>query len=566
MIRRISPSGTRKTWSRWVTLCAAVVLFSSCNPAPKYARPPVQAPTAFKEAVPQEYKEGNDWKIAQPGDDKIRGKWWEIYGDAQLNALEEQVQVSNQTIAGAEANFRVARSLVTSVRSALFPVLSGAPSYSNSRTSQTTRGRVVGGSSGTAAGGTSSTVLNDFTLPFEVSYTADLWHRVRNALAANTYQAQASSADVATALLTIQAELAQNYFQVRALDSERGILQDSVQNYRQTLELTMSRFRGGIASDEDVSQAQTQLDSAIAQATDLGVARAQFEHAIGTLMGKPPATFSLAVAPFKPNPPAVPVALPSMLLERRPDIAAAERRVAAANAEIGVARAAYYPNLSLSAALGYETSHFTQWFNWPSRFWSVGPQLAGTILDGGARRALNEQAQAAYDQTVANYRQTVLSVFQSVEDNLSTLRILSQEIGEQQTAVRSANHFLDLSLTRYKGGVDSYLNVISAQTAVLTNRETELTIQLRRMNASVGLILALGGGWDSGQLPGVQDLRRKSASRPVQGAESLPVPSLAAPNPPLGAPSSGGANLGVPGATSGTNSNPATPPGSTGYR
>src|SRR5581483_551884 len=335
-----------------------------------------------------------------------------MYNDPQLNSLEEQVQISNQTIAAAEANFRVARSLVVSGRAALFPVVSASAQYTNSRFSQTAKGAHVVGAGGgttttgtgttTAVGGTSNTgVINDFSLPIDVSYTIDLWHKIRNTVAANAYQAQASAADVSTALLSTQAELAQDYFEVRALDAQRTILQETVANYRRTLDLTLTRFHGGIASDEDVSQAQTQLDTAIAQQTDLGVARAQFEHAIAVLTGKPPAGFSLAVAPFTPNPPAVPVALPSELLERRPDIAATERRVAAANSQIGVAKAAYYPNLTLSASGGFQSSSFTQWFDWPSRFWSLGPTLAETFFDAGLRRALTQQAQASYEATVA---------------------------------------------------------------------------------------------------------------------------------------------------------------------
>lgn len=515
----------------------SLFLFSACNPAPRYAKPPAQTPAAFKEAVPEEYKEGTGWKIAQPGDDKIRGKWWELYNDPRLNALEEQVQISNYSIAAAEANFRVARALVVSSRANLFPIISASPQYTNSRFSQTARGTTTGTTTGTGTtvgGNSTGGVVNTYSLPIDASYTLDLWHRIRNTIAVNAFQAQASAADVATALLSTQAELAQDYFQVRALDTERVILRNTVANYRQTLDLTMTRFRGGIASDEDVSQAQTQLDTAIAQQTDLGVARATYEHAIATLIGKTPANFELPVGEFKPNPPPVPLALPAELLQRRPDIAAAERQVAAANAQIGVARAAYYPNLTLSAAAGFETSQFTEWFNWPSRFWSLGPTLAQTLWEGGARRALNEQAQASYDQTVANYRQTVLGAFQAVEDNLSTLRILEQEIGEQHTAVNAANRYLDLSLTRYRGGVDDYLNVITAQNTVLTNRETEVQIQLRQMMASVSLIMALGGGWDPGQLPNMQQLTAKEPKKSSgSSASSNSAPqSIAAPNPP----------------------------------
>jgi NodT family efflux transporter outer membrane factor (OMF) lipoprotein len=523
----------------WAGSLFVALLFSSCDPAPKYAKPPAPTPTAFKEAPP-EYKEGNGWKLAQPGDDKIRGKWWEIYNDPDLNALEEQVQISNQTIRAAEANFRSARALVVSARSNLFPTVTSSPSYSNSSSSQTSRVGTVTGSGGSAAGSVSGprNIVNEFVLPVEATYTVDLWHRVRNTIAANAYLAEASAADVATAQLSTQAELASDYFQVRALDAQRRILDDTVASYRQSLELTRTLFNTGIDSDEDVAQAQTQLDTATAQATDLGVARAQFEHAIAILIGTPPANFSLPIAPFHPNPPEIPVAVPSALLERRPDIAAAERTIAAANAEIGVAKAAYYPNLSLSASTGFQTTSFTQWFNWPSRFWSVGPDLAQTIFSAGALRAATEQAQAQYDGSVANYRQTVLTAFQAVEDNLSSLRILSDESGQVRTAVGSASHFLDLALTRYKAGVDSYLNVITAQTTVLTNRETEVQVQLRQMTASVSLIMALGGGWDPAQIPQMKDLIVKppkwAPAGPVQPAVS---PVIAPANPPVSSPS-----------------------------
>jgi NodT family efflux transporter outer membrane factor (OMF) lipoprotein len=505
-----------KLKSSYAATGLAIALLSSCNPGPKYAKPPAQAPAAFKEAVPEQYKEGVGWKLAQPGDDVIRGKWWAMYNDPALNALEEQVRISNQNIISAEANFRAARALVASARSALFPTVTTVPAITNSHFSQTSRGS--GGFSSSIVAGS----IDTYSLPIDVSYELDLWHRIRNTVAANAFQAQASAADVATAILSTQAELAQDYFQARELDAQRTVLQNTVENYRRNVELTLSRFQGGIASEEDVAQAQTQLDTTTAQATDLGVARAQVEHAIATLIGKPASSFSLPVGEFAPKPPAVPVALPSELLERRPDIAAAERRVAAANAQIGVARAAYYPRLVLSASGGLQTTHFTQWFTWPSRFWSVGPQLSQTLWDGGARRALNEQAQASYEQTVANYRQSALNAFQGVEDNLSALRILSQEVVEQHTAIRSSGRFLDLSLTRYRGGVDSYLNVITAQNTVLTNQEAELQIQLRQMQASVSLVLALGGGWDVTQIPTING-QAVSTSNPSSGTAPSPA-------------------------------------------
>jgi NodT family efflux transporter outer membrane factor (OMF) lipoprotein len=424
---------------------------------------------------------------------------------------------------------------------------SSSGSNTGTTTSGTGTGNGNGNSSGisgsTAVGGTSNSgVFNNFAFPLDVSYEVDLWHRVRNTVAQDQYSAQASAADVATALLSMQAELAQDYFEVRALDAQRKILEETVANYRQTLQLTVSLYQTGIDSEEEVAQAQTQLDTTTAQETDLGVSRANFEHAIAVLTGRPPATFSLRVAPFRPNPPEVPVAVPSELLERRPDIAAAERRVAASNAAIGIARAAYYPNLTLSASGGFQTSQFSQWFNWPSRFWSLGPTLSQTLFDAGARRGATEQAEAFYDASVASYRGAVLSAFQSVEDQLSALTILSKEAAQEQTAVTSASRYLDLALTRFKTGVESYLNVITAQTALLSNRETELQVQLRQMTASVSLVMALGGGWDPAQLPQMKDLTARPPHwKPAAESPLAPVGAPAAPNPP-----SLPANLAVP--------------------
>lgn len=561
-------------------LCPVLLLLSACNPAFRYAKPPVPAPIAYKETAPREFKEVEGWKIAQPSDDKIGGKWWEIYGDPQLSALEERVAISNQTVKAAEANFRAARALVVSARSQLFPLITASPSYSNSRFSQTSRtGTVVtGGSSttttttgtgstgstgtsgtgstgsgttgsgstgsGTTTGGTGTTTgvsgnssvggpVNQFSLPVDLSYTVDFWHRIRNTVAANVFTAQSNAADIGTALLSTQSELAQDYFEVRALDTQRQILADTVEAYRQSLALTQTLYNTGIDSEQDVVQAQTQLDTALAQATDLGNSRAQFEHAIAMLMGEPPANFSLPPAPFNPHPPQVPVGIPSELLERRPDIASNERLIAAANARIGVAKAAFYPDVTLSASGGFQSSSFTQWFSWPSRFWSVGPQLAQTLFDAGARRAATEQAEAQYDAAVANYRQTVLTAFQAVEDNLSALRILGEEVGLQHTAVLSAERYLNLALTRYRTGVDSYLNVITAQNTVLTNRETEVSIQLREMTASVLLVVALGGGWDNGTLPSTKDLLVKPPKWTPAAFEKAPAPRPVSPaNPP----------------------------------
>ncbi len=541
--------------SRWVAAAGLALLLSlaGCNPGPKYAKTPATTPAAFKEAPPDLYKEGEGWKLAQPGDDKLRGNWWEIYNDPQLSGLEEKVKISNQTILQAEANYRVAKALVVSARSALYPTIGSSPAYSLSQSSTTLNGSVVStgttgttgtgttgtGTTGTGSTGASSTArrtVNFFSLPFDVSYTPDFWHRIRNTIAADAYSAQASAADVATALLTTQAQLATDYFEIRSLDAQRQILHDTVGSYRAALDLTETLYKLGIDSEQDVAQARVQLDTATAQERDLGVNRATYEHAIAVLIGVPPSNFSLPLAPFNPNPPEVPVAVPSALLERRPDIAAAERTVASANATIGVARAAYYPTLTLSGSGGVESTSFIKWFQWPSLFWSLGPQLSQTLYDGGARRAQNEQAEAQYEADVANYRQTVLAAFQAVEDNLSTLRILADEVKEQHTAVQSSSRYLELAITRYKAGVDSYLNVITAQTSLLTNRETEVSIQLRQMTASVLLNEALGGGWDPASLPQMKDLLARPPAWKPAGAAPASGP-VAPPNPPsLGPP------------------------------
>jgi NodT family efflux transporter outer membrane factor (OMF) lipoprotein len=479
----------------------AFLLLCACNPAPKYVVPSAPAPAAYKEA---EGKDGTGWKLAQPSDNKLRGKWWEIYNDPQLNALEEQVAISNQSLKAAEANFRAARALVVIARASLYPTIGATPAYTNARTSANIL-RIPGTSNAT----------NEYALPFDISYTPDFWHRIRNTIDMQAFSAQSSAADVATALLTTQADLATDYFELRATDMEVKILVDTMVNYRQNVDLTTTLYKTGIDSEQDLVQAQNQLDTATAQATDLGVARAQYEHAIAELIGKPPSELTIEAGTFNPEPPPVPVAVPSTLLERRPDIAGLERLIASANAQIGVARAAYYPTLTLSASGGLESYSFLHWFSSPSRFWSLGPTLSQTLWEGGARRGQNEQALAQYDAAVANYRQTVLTSFQAVEDQLAALRILSKEIIEQQTAINSSQRYLDLALIRYKTGVDSYLNVITAENSLLTNKESQVSSELRRMSASVSLVMALGGGWDPGSLPQMKDLIAKPAKTAV---------------------------------------------------
>jgi NodT family efflux transporter outer membrane factor (OMF) lipoprotein len=486
---------------------AGMLLLSSCVVGPKYNRPTVQSPAGYKELTQDNFKETDGWKTAQPKDDALRGKWWEMFGDAKLNALEEQVNVSNQNIAGAAANFLAARSLVRQARAQYFPTVGVSPSITAAHTPFISLG---------AAGTQNTTFLSgtygEFALPFDASWQPDLWGRVRNTVRASAYGAQASAADLENVRLTVEAEVAEEYFQLRAQDALKQLFDATAAAYQDSLGLNKDRFQAGLASSEDVAQAETLLDTAKAQDTNLGILRAQYEHAIAVLTGQYASTFSIAVEPFNVNPPAIPFGVPSQLLERRPDIAAAERLVGQANAQIGIATAAFYPNITLSAAGGFESTSITTWFTWPSHFWSVGPTLAETIFDAGQRRATVEQYQAAYDQTVANYRQTVLTGFQQIEDALAALRILSEEVQQEDAAIKSADNTLQIATSRYRAGVDPYLNVITAQAALLTDRQAAVALRMQQMTASVQLIEALGGGWDSSQLPTPQNVAAKPAS------------------------------------------------------
>ena len=467
-----------------VGVCSLLLLLSGCAVGPRYSRPTASVPPAYKE-LPQ------NWKTAQPSDEIARGKWWEIFQDPQLNTLEEQIAVSNQNIKAAEAQFRQARALVRFYRANYYPTVNTSASVTRSHSS----------TSRPPASQLSGKTFTDFVLSGDLSYEVDVWGRIRKTVEAARENAQASAADLASVNLIMHSELASDYFQLRSLDAERQLLDSTVAAYQKALELTQNRYRGGVASGVDVAQAQTQLKTTLAQAMDLDVQRSQFEHAIAALIGQPASSFSLARAPLTTPPPVIPAGLPSELLERRPDIAAAERRVASANAQIGVAKAAFFPSLTLSATGGFESGSAGPWWSGPSAFWSAGPAAALTLLDFGRRRAVSQQAWATYDQTVANYRETVLTAFQQVEDNLSALRILEGEAQTQNEAVVAAQHSLELSNNRYKGGVATYLEVITAQTVALSDARTAVQVLGRRMNAAVNLIQALGGGWDTSQLP-----------------------------------------------------------------
>ena len=469
------------------------LILSGCMVGPRYDKPSVPLAPAFKEQPPESFKETDGWRPAQPGDQALRGNWWQIFGDSQLNALEGELTLSNQDLKVAEARLREARAMIRFNRSREFPTISSSPSIVNER---------VSANEPYFPASQANNGTGNFALPVDFSYEVDLWGRIRRTVSASKEEAQATAAELETASLSLHAELAVDYFELRSADAEKQLLDDTVKDYNESLQLTQNRFVGGAAPKSDVAQAQTQVDGARVQDTDITVTRAQYEHAIAILIGKPPAQFGITPAPKTVlNLPAIPVGLPATLLERRPDIAAAERRMAEANDQIGIARAAFYPTLVLGAQGGFDATSIANWFTWPSRLWAVGPQMSQTLFDAGRRRAVSESATANYDGTVATYRQTTLKAFQEVEDNLAALRVLENEARQQHEATASAQETLKLFTNRYEGGVDNYLQVITAQTVALQNERNDIEIQRRRMDASVLLVKAVGGGWDTSQLP-----------------------------------------------------------------
>ena len=466
--------------------CTLSVL-AACAVGPDYQRPEI--------AVSGEFKEMRDWKTAEPRDDAPRGPWWETYGDAELNSLVAKVEVSNQTIRAADARYRQALGLLRETRAAYFPVVTG--------NFAATRAQGATGTSASASGNavvTGTPIRNTDRLSFGADWEADVWGRIGRSVEANTAGAAASSADLQSALLSAQATLVQTYLQLRVSDAQRRLLDETVTAVEGSLQITRNRYAAGVSGRIDVAQAETQLKSTQAQAIDLGVQRAQLEHAIAILVGKAPADFSLAANNALPRLPQIPAGLPSALLERRPDVAAAERRAAAANAEIGVVQAAFFPALTLSATGGYQNTSMSQLLTLPSRFWSLGPALALTLFDAGARSARKDEAIAAYDASVATYRQTVLTAFADVEDNLAALRVLGDEATVQSEATLSAEESLRLTQNQYKAGTVSYLNVVIVQAAALSAERTSLDISGRRLLASAGLLKALGGDWRAAQI------------------------------------------------------------------
>jgi len=471
----------------WKSAVLASFLCSGCTIGPRYQRPVAPTPVALKEMA------GNDqWKMAAPSDGLPKGKWWEIFGDPQLNRLEELVSINNQNVKQAEAQFRQARALVAANHANYYPSIGSTPAITQSDAGKNARGL-----------GTSQS----FSLPVVATWEPDLWGRVRLSVENAVNNAQVSAADIENIRLSQQALLATDYFSLAAQDMQLAVLNDTIEAYQKNLKLTQDRFSFGLAAKSDVSLAQTSLAGAKAQSTDLHVARAQFEHAIAMLTGQLPASLEIGGSKISGPPPPIPVAVPSQLLERRPDIAANERQVAAANANIGIAETAYYPTLTLSASAGLLSTNLASLVTYASRTWSAGPALSQTLFDFGRRGAALEGAQAAYDATVAAYQQTVLSAFQEVEDDLANLRYLAEEAGQQREAVAAAQVSLDLELDRYKAGTDSYLNVIETQTILLGDELNAITILQRRMSAAVDLVKALGGGWDASTLPSENVLR-----------------------------------------------------------
>ena len=477
----LNPHWATARGSRLLSLSLCGLLLSACAVGPDYQRPALSAPAQFKQA--------QGWSQAKPSDAMARGAWWELYGDSQLNGLVEQLNRDNQTVAQYEAQYRQAQALVRSTRGNLFPSVD--LSAGKTRSSQGT------GSSGSSLSNSSSGIRNTYNTQLGVSWEADVWGKLRRGLEADKANAQASLADLAAMRLSLQSELVQNYLQLRVIDEQKRLLEATVEAYQRSLTLTENQYRAGISGKDAVAQALTQLKGTQADLIDLAWQRAQLENAIAVLMGKAPADFSLAASESIPALPSIPLSLPSQLLERRPDIAAAERSVMSANAEIGVAKTAYFPDLTLSLAGGYSSSSFSNWVTLPNRFWSVGPQLAMTLFDGGQRAAEVDRTEAVYDQTVAQYRQTVLDGFREVEDYLGQLKVYDQEAQVRAEALAAARESLRLTSNQYKAGLIGYLDVVNVQTTALSNERSVLGLLQSRLVASVQLIAALGGGWDA---------------------------------------------------------------------
>lgn len=504
-----------------------LLLLTACNVGPRYSRPAVAVPTGFKEGSPSAYRElpPGTWRPAQPQDAALKGKWWEVFREPELDALEEQLDINNQTIAQYFQNFMAARAQVNVARAGYFPTLSVAPAVTATGGfggHPATAASVGAGTAGTSVGGTvplggtsgtGSSVYSNYSIPLEASWAPDLWDRVRNTVREYRYAAQVSAADLENMRLTEQAALAEYYFELRGQDALQDVYDKTVEADKKSLELTRAQSATGVGTEEAVAQAEVTLENAQATATGVAVNRALYEHAIATLIGKPASSFSMPVRVLETPVPAVPIGIPSQLLQRRPDIAAAERTLAQANALIGVEKAAYYPSLNLSASGGLASQTLGTLFSLPSLFWSLGASATETIFDAGLRDSTVAQYEALYRADVAAYRQTVLNAFQQVEDYVATVRILSQQIAQQEVAVRSAQRYLDIAVAQYQLGLEPYLDVITAQTLLLTDQQTLVTLRVNEMTAAVQLIQALGGGWDTSQMPPASKVTSEEAAR-----------------------------------------------------
>jgi NodT family efflux transporter outer membrane factor (OMF) lipoprotein len=516
----------RNAWK--MPALAGFALLAGCRVGPHYQRPaalPQPPPPAYKESTTQ-VASTDGWKVAQPQDAMLRGKWWQIYDDPELNTLEDRLNIDNQNIKLYFENLMEARTLVAQARSQYYPTVSIGPSFLRTKSSgnignaAVASGGITTGPGGTGTGVSSGTVTNVgqqntlMSMPLDVSWEPDFWGRVRNLVREYQYSAQMSAADLENERLTEQATLAADFFQIRGQDALLDVLNRTVNADQAALQLVQSQYETGVGDQISVVEAQNTLQNAQSALTNAGVARAQYEHAIAVLIGTNPSSFSIPPKPLTSSPPAIPVGMPSQLLERRPDVAASERAMASANAAIGVADAAFYPTLALSAQGGFDSSSWSRLFNWSSRIWSVGPTISETVFDAGLRRATVNQYISIYNADVASYRQTVLTAFQQVEDALAQLRILSQQLIQVQAAVHSAQTFVDLETARFQTGIDPYVDVVTAQTTLLTDQQTLATLRTQEMTASVQLIVALGGGWDSSQLP-----TPKAVSQNLSGQE-----------------------------------------------
>jgi NodT family efflux transporter outer membrane factor (OMF) lipoprotein len=478
----------------------AATALAGCTVGPKYNKPTAPVPATYKEN-PANFPTEQVWKVADPQEAMLRGKWWEIFNDPELNALEDQLDANNQSIAQAYQSYMAARALVREARSQFFPTITANPAITRSRAASNLL-------SGTGAA-TSGSITTVYSLPGEVSWEPDLWGKVRNTVNQQRYAAQMSAADLANVRLSEQSSLAQFFFELRGQDALQKLFDDTVVAYQKEVDYAQAQYDTGVGDKISLVEAQTALQSAQSSAINVGLSRAQYEHAIAMLIGKTPAEFSLEAKILTAVPPPVPMGVPSRLLERRPDVAAAERTMAEANAQIGIAYAAYYPNVTLSAEGGFESTSITSWLTWPSRFWSIGASLSETIFDAGLRRATVQQFVAQYNADVAGYRQTVLTAFQQVEDYLAAERILSAQTDKQKDAVASAQQFYDLEYDRYQTGIDPFVDVLTAQNTLLGDQQSLVTLQTQRMTSEVQLIVALGGGWDLSELPSPAQVSQK---------------------------------------------------------